>query len=129
MTSAVPTPALARTAPRSLEAAAPGGGLCPVFARLRRAGELAGTIGGDAMGWVMTGRADGAHHEGAALGLLGSLGAGLLPVGFPSSALCGDALEEDGGGLVVGILWHELPAEGFGEDGGVEVVQAAVKGV
>src|SRR5690606_29735947 len=50
VTSAVPAPALARTAPRSLEAAAPGGGLCPVFARLRRAGELAGTIGGDAMG-------------------------------------------------------------------------------
>lgn len=119
MTSAVPAPALARTAPRSLEAAAPGGGLCPVFARLRRAGELAGTIGGDAMGG-MTGRADGAHHEGAALGLLGSLRAGLLPGGFCCGALCGDALEEDGGGLVVGILRYELPAEGFGEDGGVE---------
>ena len=68
----------------------------------------------------MTGRADGAHHEGAALGLLGSLRAGLLPGGFCCGALCGDALEEDGGGLVVGILRYELPAEGFGEDGGVE---------
>ena len=37
--------------------------------------------------------------------------------GFFGGAQGADALEEDRGRLVVGVLGHELAAEGFGEDG------------
>ncbi|KYF81263.1 hypothetical protein BE11_39130 [Sorangium cellulosum] len=36
-------------------------------------------------------------------------------------ALGPEALEEDGGGLVVRVLGDELAAEGFGEDGAIQI--------
>jgi hypothetical protein len=58
---------------------------------------------------------------GGLAGFAGLAGAAFGGIG----ALAADAVEEDGGGLVGGVLGDEVAAEGLGEDGAIELAEDA----